>query len=466
VETSDLNIKINNIISLFNLKKFKEANDLRNSIEPLLKKEINFYLQGLMFFFQHQYEKSIEFFTQSIKLNKDYLPSYLNLADSYDKLNELTKSEDILRRALILKYNSDIIHNSLGFNYFKQNKIKEAILCYTEALKINDNNFKIYFNLARAFIKQEKYLDAINCFNKTIEINRNCPDVYFNLGEVYKQINDIKSSLYNFKIALQDKITWLRREKIIAKIMELYFIADKKEEYQNYIKNLSLQYPDNRRISATSVFISNQFDLPNPHPFCPNPLDFIYKGSLRNYVSDYGIFLKSLMHEIDNLTFKWEPSGKTTRNGFGTTENLSDKNLPIFIEFEKLILKELNQYFLQHNKDKIGYIKNWPSKFRFQSWSNRLKKQGFNITHIHPSGWISGVFYLKIPKNIKDDEAGIEFSLHGDDYFIKNKDKIKTSKLQPADGDIIFFPSSLFHRTIPFNSDEERVCIAFDLCKT
>ncbi|MFM8391730.1 MAG: putative 2OG-Fe(II) oxygenase, partial [Methylophilaceae bacterium] len=25
------------------------------------------------------------------------------------------------------------------------------------------------------------------------------------------------------------------------------------------------------------------------------------------------------------------------------------------------------------------------------------------------------------------------------------------------------FPSSLFHRTIPFSSDEERICIAFDL---
>jgi hypothetical protein len=30
-------------------------------------------------------------------------------------------------------------------------------------------------------------------------------------------------------------------------------------------------------------------------------------------------------------------------------------------------------------------------------------------------------------------------------------------------GDIVLFPSSLFHRTIPFNSNEERICIAFDL---
>jgi hypothetical protein len=33
----------------------------------------------------------------------------------------------------------------------------------------------------------------------------------------------------------------------------------------------------------------------------------------------------------------------------------------------------------------------------------------------------------------------------------------------PEEGDVIFFPSSVFHRTIPFTSDEERICIAFDL---
>jgi len=30
-------------------------------------------------------------------------------------------------------------------------------------------------------------------------------------------------------------------------------------------------------------------------------------------------------------------------------------------------------------------------------------------------------------------------------------------------GDIVLFPSSLFHRTIPFNAKEERICVAFDL---
>ena len=33
----------------------------------------------------------------------------------------------------------------------------------------------------------------------------------------------------------------------------------------------------------------------------------------------------------------------------------------------------------------------------------------------------------------------------------------------PSKGDLVLFPSSLFHRTIPFDSKEERLCIAFDI---
>jgi len=34
---------------------------------------------------------------------------------------------------------------------------------------------------------------------------------------------------------------------------------------------------------------------------------------------------------------------------------------------------------------------------------------------------------------------------------------------QPKLGDIVFFPSSLHHRTVPFTTDTERIIVSFDL---
>ena len=34
---------------------------------------------------------------------------------------------------------------------------------------------------------------------------------------------------------------------------------------------------------------------------------------------------------------------------------------------------------------------------------------------------------------------------------------------QPEVGDIVFFPSSLHHKTIPFTTDADRIIVSFDL---
>ena len=52
--------------------------------------------------------------------------------------------------------------------------------------------------------------------------------------------------------------------------------------------------------------------------------------------------------------------------------------------------------------------------------------------------------------------------------FIKRYKKYlaHTASVVPKNGDIVLFPSSLFHRTIPFHLNEERISIAFDLTPT
>jgi len=87
-------------------------------------------------------------------------------------------------------------------------------------------------------------------------------------------------------------------------------------------------------------------------------------------------------------------------------------------------------------------------------------------SHIHEIGWISGAVYLAMPKNkAHPDEGRFEYGTHGDDYPQKHSD-FPVSNVAPEVGDIVLFPSSLFHRTIPFSSNEERICIAFDLKPT
>ncbi len=94
----------------------------------------------------------------------------------------------------------------------------------------------------------------------------------------------------------------------------------------------------------------------------------------------------------------------------------------------------------------------------------RLRSQGYQHGHIHPSAWISGVYYVSLPPEVRqeknDDSGWIEFGRAPYYYSIDNTQNVRA--VQPEEGMLVLFPSYFYHRTVPFDSDKERVTIAFD----
>jgi len=141
--------------------------------------------------------------------------------------------------------------------------------------------------------------------------------------------------------------------------------------------------------------------------------------------------------------------------------NLFDRNDVEIIELKKIIEKQIVNYKETFKNNKDFFITKWPTENKFRGWHVKLCEQGHQKSHIHPAGWLSGVFYLKIPKILKGEEGSIKFTLYGYDY--PNHENLPSLLHTPKVFDMALFPSSLFHRTIPFRSKEERQSIAFDI---
>ncbi|MEM9277942.1 MAG: putative 2OG-Fe(II) oxygenase, partial [Pseudomonadota bacterium] len=166
-----------------------------------------------------------------------------------------------------------------------------------------------------------------------------------------------------------------------------------------------------------------------------------------------------LMTEAEKVTAVWE--NRTTRKGFQTHGNLFEQG-DVFAILEKLIRSNLDGYREGLRDKDAGIIQQFPKDYDLNGWHVKLVKAGYQKPHIHTRGWVSGVLYLKIPRKIKGNEGSIAFSLHGYDYR-KEHDDIPVKEHMPQEGELVLFPSSLFHHTIPFESDEDRQCIAFDV---
>ena len=131
---------------------------------------------------------------------------------------------------------------------------------------------------------------------------------------------------------------------------------------------------------------------------------------------------------------------------------------------KKALEIKIDKYKQKFKHSGEGFINNWPKNYELRSWMISMKNGGFLKPHNHEYGWITGSFYLQIPKyNNNDDDSGkIAFSYQGPRYPNKNKNFNLTIK-KIATRDVCIFPSSLFHHTIPFESSEERICFVFDL---
>ena len=96
-------------------------------------------------------------------------------------------------------------------------------------------------------------------------------------------------------------------------------------------------------------------------------------------------------------------------------------------------------------------------------WVVRQFKNEYNPIHYH-SGSISGVGYLKMPKNLNKGKK--KSKTNGTIDFIHGSRSLLNKSIfnhKPKVGDMIIFPNYLMHTAYPFNVDGERRSFSFNL---
>ena len=135
----------------------------------------------------------------------------------------------------------------------------------------------------------------------------------------------------------------------------------------------------------------------------------------------------------------------------------------------KLSNRFVNKYLLRFIKSNIQkYLKKSlnknASKINLKSfWIVRQFKNEYNPIHFH-SGNISGVGYLKIPKNINKSRKRLK--TNGTIDFINGTKSFLSNSLfnhNPKVGDMILFPNNLMHTAYPFKREGERRSFSFNI---
>ena len=102
-------------------------------------------------------------------------------------------------------------------------------------------------------------------------------------------------------------------------------------------------------------------------------------------------------------------------------------------------------------------------RIRFSgSWSVRLKGAGYHANHVHPQGWISSALYVVLPERSDGDASDAGWLKIGEPPAEFGADLPATRLVEPKSGQLILFPSWMWHGTVPFRTGE-RLTVAFDV---
>lgn len=126
----------------------------------------------------------------------------------------------------------------------------------------------------------------------------------------------------------------------------------------------------------------------------------------------------------------------------------------------KSLLDKSSEYVCQILSKKI---KDYPQFVIRSMWGNINSKGDFNYTHVHPSGWMSAVYYVRVPDSnsriVFEDPrpaAIMDFQnscLNVNSYF----------EHSPQTGELLLFPSWLPHFVYPNQSSQIRISISFNV---
>ena len=244
-------------------------------------------------------------------------------------------------------------------------------------------------------------------------------------------------------------------------LLRCLYLQNKEVEFYELLDYLIRQGDADPIIGSLTCRAEIKYGLIKKNSFCQDPFKYVLKIDLSKSYDFSNTFIKpaTTIFKQNKRPYRLQ---KLLTNGSQTPGNLFDIERDLTDDIEKTIRIEIEKYRTYFKDSEEGFIKKWPTEYSLKAWLINMKSGGKLRPHMHENGWISGSIYINVPPKSNTDSGSLVVCIDDQDYFVDGKtthEKI----IDVTTGSLCLFPASLLHYTIPFESDEERIVLAFDV---
>ena len=447
---------LKNIAVIFiNLKDYQKAKEYyEKAVEIDPNSADAYYNLGIIFKELKEYQKAKSCYEKADNIQPNNTIIQTNLGIIFKDLGENQKAKDCYEKAIKINSNNAKAHYNLGVIYKDSGELQKAKICFKKVIEINPNEQETHNSLGVIFQELGEYQKAKDCYEKAIEIKPNYGDVYYNLGQLLHESGEYHLAENYLKKAIQIKPGDIRASNSL--LTNLYKMNNQSilfEELDSIINEGKMNAVIGSICSRSEV----KYGVKKENPFCNNPLDYVLKKDLNEKYDFKNVIVKCVNNILkdDSISSRVQ---KLITNGYQTAGNLFANRDFDTNEIQKIIKIEIEKYRLYFKNSKEGFIKNWPTNYNLNGWLISMKKGGKLSAHMHDLGWLSGSIYINVPQKSELESGNLVVCI--DENENKNENK---KSIDVVTGSLCLFPSSLLHYTIPFESEENRIVLAFDM---
>jgi tetratricopeptide (TPR) repeat protein len=353
-----------------------------------------------------------------------------------------------------INFKPDLVeaYSNIG-NVFKiLGNLDEAVAGYNKAIAINPEYAEAHSNLGNALRDLGKLDEAVVSYENALTIKPNYAEVCYNLGTLLYENREYKKALERFKLSDFGK----------SKNYSLKCLYQLNEQslFYDQLDELISQGEINPIIGSLSSRSELRYGTDRPNPFCNDPLEYVLKTDLTKQCDFKNIFVKTAKNILNGNTTSYKSQGHLI-NGLQTAGNVLVQKLDYMDDINRIIKSEIEKYLLAFKDSEEGFIKNWPVDYNLYGWLISMKNGGELRPHMHDT-WMTGSIYINVPPKLNADSGNLVVCIDDEEPLTEEYINPKRS-IDVVTGSLCLFPASLLHYTIPFESEEERIVLAFDV---
>jgi uncharacterized protein (TIGR02466 family) len=458
--------KLRRALELHKAGRCLEALELYQALLALQPDDVGLLLNcGIAALQAGHVETAVDRLTRAAAARPDLAEAQFNLANALQRLNRYQEAEASYRRVLAHQPANAAAHNNLGAALQKLNRASEASGCFGQAIALKPDYAEAYHNLCQALRTLGRLDDAVRAGRRATEIRPDYADAHDSTGSALVDDERPDEAIDSFRRALSLRPNWT----VALNHMAFALVQSGRSGDALKVVEACLQAdPGNvEALAAQSVALNEVGD----HRALRALMDckrLIASCKVTDSQVPGGLtaFNQALADHIHaHPTLRFEPERHTTRLGLQSRELLIEPKGPL-TDLEPIIDRAVAAYFEALRRGPSHpFLAKTARRTRLAAWGVVLGLQGHQAPHIHPMAWISGCYYVKVPKRVAQAKSGregwIEFGLPFGRYRARAAPEV--TAIRPEAGMLVLFPSFFYHSTVPFESDEERISIAFDV---